>query len=148
MNRKEIIEALTNLIQLDIDVVHAYDQAIKAVDDPIIKNRLRTFQAEHSDHIDGLSAKIEALQGKPANQSGRSKDAKGFVMEAFTIIRSFTGLKGALSAMKTTEEISNRYYGDIVSRQMPTEVKEMLREYFTQEKIHLEYIVNNLQSLP
>jgi hypothetical protein len=56
-------------------------------------------------------------------------------------------LKGALQAMKTTEEITNRYYGEVVSWEAPPEVKEVLRKYFSEEKIHLEYITSNLQAL-
>jgi hypothetical protein len=40
MNEKNRIEALSNLVQLDIDAVYAYDQALKEINDPIIKDRL------------------------------------------------------------------------------------------------------------
>jgi hypothetical protein len=72
---------------------------------------------------------------------------KGYLIEAFTAIRSFSGLKGALKALKTTEEITNRYYGEVVSWEAPTAVKEVLRKYFSEEKVHLGYISNNLQTL-
>ena len=93
MNEKNLIEALSNLVQLDIDAVHAYDQALKEIDDPIIKDRLLKFQDDHRNHISGLSKQIEELGGQPPEQS---QDIKGYVIEAFTAIRSFTGLKGAL----------------------------------------------------
>ena len=144
MNEKNLIEALPNLVQLDIDAVHAYDQALKEIDDPIIKDRLLKFQDDHRNHISGLSKQIEELGGQPPEYS---QDLKGYVIEAFAAIRSFTGLKGALSAMKTTEEITNRYYGEVVSWEAPPDVKEVLRTYFSEEKIHLDYITNNLQAM-
>ena len=49
--------------------------------------------------------------------------------------------------MKTTEEITNRYYGEVVSWEAPPDVKEALRTYFSEEKIHLYYITNNLQAI-
>ena len=49
--------------------------------------------------------------------------------------------------MKTTEEITNRHYGEVVSWEAPSEVKEVLRTYFSEEKIHLDYITSNLQAL-
>ena len=125
MNKKNLIEAILNLVQLDIDAVHAYDQALKEIDDPIIKDRLLKFQEEHRNHIGGLSKHIEELGGQPP---AYSKDFKGYVIEAFAAIRSFTGLTGALKAMKTTEEITNRYYSE--------------------EKVHLDYIISNLKALP
>jgi uncharacterized protein (TIGR02284 family) len=141
---KELIEALSRLVQLDIDAVHAYEQAVKEIDDPIIKERLLKFQSDHRRHISGLSEKIEDLGGQPPEPS---RDFKGFLIEAFTAIRSFTGLKGALKALKITEEITNRYYGEVVSWEVPTAVKEVLRTYFSEEKVHLDYISSNLQTL-
>ena len=76
---------------------------------------------------------------------GRSQGPRGYVIEAFAAIRSFTGLKGALSTMKTTEEITNRYYRKVVSWAVPPDVKEVLRKFFSEEKIHLDYITCNLQ---
>ena len=135
---------MSNLVQLDIDAVHAYDQAVKEINDTIIRDRLLKFQDEHRNHISGLSKQIKNLGGQPPE---RSQDLKGYVIEAFTAIRSFTGLNGALNAMKTTEEITNRYYSEVVSWEAPTEVKELLRTYFSEEKIHLDYISSNLKAL-
>jgi uncharacterized protein (TIGR02284 family) len=145
MNKKDLIQTLSNLVQVDIDAVHAYDQALKEIDDPIIKERLLKFQEDHRDHIGGLSKHIKELDGQPPTHS---KDFKGYVIEAFAAVRSFTGLKGALKAVKTSEEIANRYYSEVVSREAPANVKEILRIYFSEEKVHLEYITNNLKALP
>ena len=144
MDERILIEAMTNLAQLDIDAVHAYDQVLKEIDDPIIKDRLLNFQEEHRNHIRGLSKHIEDLGGQPPEQS---QDFKGYVIEAFSAIRSFSGLKGALKAMKITEEITNRHYGEVVSWEAPSEVKDVLRRYFSEEKIHLDYITSNLQAM-
>ena len=144
MNEKDLIAALSNLVQLDIDAAHAYYQAIKEIDDPIIRDRLMKFQEEHRNHIDVLSKQIVGLGGQPPQPS---KDFKGYVIEAFAAIRSFTGLKGALSAIKITEDITNRYYGEVVSWETPSEIKEVLRTYFSEEKIHLDYVVSNLQAM-
>ena len=144
MDKKNLIEALSNLVQLDIDAVHAYDQALKEIDDPIIKDRLLKFQDDHRNHISGLSKQIENLGGNPPEQS---QDFKGYVIEAFTAIRSFTGLKGALKAIKSVEEITNRHYGEVVSWEAPAELKEVLRTYFSEEKVHLEYLTSNLRAL-
>ena len=78
---------------------------------------------------------------------GRSQDLKEYVIEAFAAVRSFTGLKGTLSTMKTTEEITNRYYRKVVSRAVPPDAEEVLRKFFSEEKIHLDYITSNLQAL-
>jgi len=141
---KELIKALSDLVQLDIDAVHAYDQAIKEIDDPIFKERLLKFQDDHRNHIIGLSEEIRKLGKQPPEES---MDFKGYVIEAFAAIRSFAGLKGALKSMKTTEEITNRYYSEVVSWEAPEAIKELLRSYFSEEKIHLDYITANLKVL-
>jgi len=143
-NEKDLIKAMSNLVQLDIDAVTAYDQAIKEIDDPIIRERLLNFQDDHRKHISGLSEEIRKLGKQPPEGS---MDFKGYVIEAFAAIRSFTGLKGALKSMKTTEEITNRYYSEVVSWEAPDAIKERLRSYFSEEKIHLDYITANLKVL-
>jgi uncharacterized protein (TIGR02284 family) len=144
MKEKDLVEALSKLVQLDIDAFYAYDQAIKEIDDPIIRDRLQKFQVEHSNHIGGISKQIVTLGGQPP---GPSKDFKGYAIEAFTAIRSITGQKGALRALKIAEDITNRYYSEAVSQETPPEIKELLRTYFSEEKVHLDYITINLQAL-
>jgi uncharacterized protein (TIGR02284 family) len=144
LNEKVLSEALSKLVQLDIDAIHAYERTVKEIDDPIIRERLLTFQDEHRNHISCLSRQIEDLGGQPPDQS---QDFKGYVIEAFAAIRSFTGFKGALKALKTIEEITNRHYGEIVSWETPSAIKEELRTYFSEEKVHLDYITINLQAL-
>jgi hypothetical protein len=135
---------MSNLVRLEIDAVHASGQVVKEVDDPIIKERRLKFQEAHRYHISGLVKHIENLSGQPPE---RSQDFKGYVIEAFAAIRSYTGLKDALKAMRTTEDITNRYYGEVVSWEAPSEVKESLRTYFSEEKIHLDCIISNLQTM-
>jgi uncharacterized protein (TIGR02284 family) len=144
LKKKELIETMSKLVQLDIDAVKAYDQAVKEIEDPVIRDRLLKFQEEHRNHIEGLTGQIVYLGGQAPDQS---MDFKGYVIEAFTAVQSFTGLKGALAAIKTTEEITNRHYGEVVSWEAPSAVKDLLRTYFSEEKIHLEYITSNLQAL-
>jgi hypothetical protein len=56
-------------------------------------------------------------------------------------------MKGALKALKNTEEIKNRLYGEVISKSVPDPLKEILREHFTDEKIHLDHIDSNLEAL-
>ena len=106
-NKKELIKALSNLAQLDIDAVHAYDQAIKEIGDPIIKERLVQFQKEHRNHISGLSRQIKDLGGQPPE---KSKDFKGYVIEAIAAIRSFTDLKScAVPSVENKNEVKNSW---------------------------------------
>ena len=48
---------------MDIDAVHAYDRALKEVDDEIIQSRLNEFQKQHRDHIRVIFEQIRAAGG-------------------------------------------------------------------------------------
>jgi hypothetical protein len=90
MEKEDSIKALSDLVQLDIDTVHAYDQAVGQIDDPIIRDRMLGFQSSHQHRIGALAAKIESMGGQP---SDHTKDVKGYVMETFTAI--FTRLQSS-----------------------------------------------------
>lgn len=75
------------------------------------------------------------------------KELKGYVIEAFAVLRTAVGMKSALKALKTAETIACRYYGQIVSKETPSALKDRLRKHFSDKKIHLEYINNNLKVL-
>jgi uncharacterized protein (TIGR02284 family) len=144
MKEEDLIEAMSKLVQVDIDAAHSYNQAIKEIDDEIIRRRLEDFRQDHLHHIVALSEVIQTMGGQPPDLS---PDFKGFVIEAFATLSSFIGMKAALKALKATEEITNRYYGEIVSEEAPGSIKEMLRKHFSDEKIHLDYIRINMQAL-
>ncbi len=144
MAQAEMIKNLNSLIQLDIDAVHAYDQAIKNIDDPVIRDRMADFRGDHQSHITDLSALVRKMAGAPP---AFSPDFKGFLLQGFTAIRSATGTAGALKAMETNEKLTNRTYSDAVGWNWTPEAKVMVEKNFSDEKRHLEYIQLNLQGI-
>jgi len=144
MEKNELVEMLKKLIQVDIDMVHSYNQALDEVSDHVIHSRLTAFRDKHQKHIAALSDEIRSLGGQVPEPN---KDFKGYIIEAFTTLGTMAGMKGALKALKTAEEISNRYYEKVVPITVPPALKEIIRKNFSDEKNHLEYIRNNLQVL-
>lgn len=144
MEANELIEMIKELVQMDIDTVHAYNRALDEISDKILHSRLAAFRDNHQKHIADLSHQIRMLGGQAPEPT---RDFKGFILEAFTALRIATGTKGALKALKTVEEITNQYYGNVVSETVPETLKDMLRKYFSDEKIHLDYISRNLHTL-
>lgn len=140
MKVEETIEALQKLIQVDIDTIHAYNQAIDAITDRVILARILKFRNHHETHVRQLANEIRKLGDEPP---AFKKDFKGYVVEAFTALGTITGMNGALKALRLTEEITNRYYGEAVSLKLPPPVKKIIRQHFTDEKIHLAYINSN-----
>jgi len=144
MTRDEILSQLEKLIQLDVDATHAYDQAIKNVDDQLIKDKLIQFQGDHRRHIDLLSAKVLEMGGTPPELTS---DFKGFFISGFTALRSLTGTKGALEAMETNEKLTTNKYQDAVKMVWPTDISSIIQANLADEQRHLSYIREAVQTV-
>ena len=137
MTRDEILSQIEKLIQLDVDATHAYDQAIKNVDDQTIKDKLILFQGDHRRHIDLLSAKVLELGGTPPELTA---DFKGFFISGFTALRSLTGTKGALEAMETNEKLTTSKYQDAAQLVWPSDVSTIIQSNLADEQRHLSFV--------
>jgi len=137
MSHQETIDTLKDLIQLDFDASRAYDQAIDEIDVPTIRNQLIEFRADHERHISNLSALLRQMGEAPPEQS---RDLKGFFIEGFTAVRSMTGTEGALKAMQTNENLTNKRYNQAMKVTMPNEVADQVERNFQDEQRHIQYI--------
>jgi uncharacterized protein (TIGR02284 family) len=145
MNTQEIIEKLNSLIQLDVDAVGAYEQAIQRIDAPLIRSEIIRFQGDHKRHITDLSDLVQRLGGKPIETS---PDLEGFLIEGFTALRSITGTEGALKAMKGNEELTNKRYEDALHLVgLPDDVLNVIRRNRGDERRHLTYIERSLEEM-
>jgi len=144
MTRDEILNQLEKLIQLDVDATHAYDQAIKNVDDQVIKDKLILFQGDHRRHIDLLSAKVLELGGTPPELAS---DFKGFFISGFTALRSLTGTKGALEAMETNEKLTSSKYQDAGKLAWPTDLSSLIQSNLADEQRHLSFVREAIATL-
>jgi uncharacterized protein (TIGR02284 family) len=141
-----VIEVLSDLVQLDVDATYAYEQALKQIDDKKIYADIEGFRDDHLRHIDELSALIKELGGTPPD---KSRDLKGFVIEGFTALRSVTGTKGALSAMEGNEKLTNKNYQSAIddNPDFSTRVMNLLKKNYGDEQRHLHYIQSTLKKL-
>lgn len=137
MNTEDIIKELSDLAQLDIDAFHAYSQALKNIDHQTISNQIKDFQNDHMEHINVLSREITKMGGQAPEFS---QDFKGYLIEGFTSLRSVTGTEGALKAMKMNETLTNKTYESAVNKEFPAEIKTILEKNYGDEKRHLKYI--------
>lgn len=142
MNEK-IISVLNDLIQLDIDAVHAYGQAIDNVEESVVRGRLLEFQNDHERHIRELGQAVLDQGGTPIEHK---RDFKGFLIEGMTAIRSATGTKGALKAMRTNEVLTNRQYDKALEEALPPRVRDLVMRNRDDERRHLQYIDSCLSS--
>lgn len=143
MENRELAKNLCQLIQLDIDAVFAYEQAIERVEVLEIKEQLRFFQGDHERHIADLSNYVVALGERPPE---RSRDFKGFLIEGFTALRSVTGTEGALKAMQSNEKTTNKQYDEALSWELPADARAIVERNYEDEKRHLRYITEALEA--
>jgi len=70
---------------------------------------------------------------------------KGYILDVFTKVRSFTGTEGALKALRTGEETTNRRYGKAVTMDFPDRIKTLVDKNYRDEQLHLSYIEQALK---
>ena len=134
---KKLCTKLSELCQLDIDAVRAYRQAILAVDVPLVRERLESFQEDHERHVMDLSQVIRDFGEEPPADA---PDLKGFFLAGFTAVRSMTGTAGALKAMRGNEILTNKTYEEALAWDMPENIRELIERNFDDEVRHLSFI--------
>ena len=141
MDSSGIAKKLATLVQLDIDAVHAYEQAIENITESAIRDMMTKFRNDHQRHIEALSPEIEALGETPPEYS---PDFKGYLISGFTSLRSMTGTEGALKAMQANENFIKIKYNEAIKWQLSPSIMGIVEKNFRDERLHLEYIENIL----
>jgi uncharacterized protein (TIGR02284 family) len=146
MEKKEILKLLESLVHVDIDAWHAYGQAMEKIENALeIRKKLEDFRGDHHRHVTELSGKIVALGGIPPEFS---KDFKGHLIDGFTALRSITGTQGALSAMRSNEQLTNRKYAKALEEKgLPSDIRTVVENSYADEQGHLQYIEDRLDYL-
>jgi uncharacterized protein (TIGR02284 family) len=146
MDNQKVVELLADLAQLDIDASHAYEQALKNIDQEEVYRHIDMFRNDHLRHIDELNSLIEKYDGEPVENT---QDFKGYLIEGFTSLRSMTGTEGALKAMESNEVLTNKNYKNALDKAttVPEDVKKLLQANYGDEQRHLDYIRNTLKRL-
>lgn len=131
----DVVRELNNLIQLDVDAIKAYDQAIEACEHASVKMKLTEFRADHQRHVTDLSAHVRALGAQPEVK----QDLKGYLIEGFTAITSI-GTHSALVAMQGNEMLTNSRYQAALKMDLSPELRVTLEKNYSDEQRHLAWI--------
>ena len=137
---RDVVGDLNNLIQLDVDAIKAYDQAIEACEHASVKIKLTEFRADHQRHITDLSAHVRALGAEPEVK----QDLKGYLIEGFTAITSI-GTHSALVSMQGNEVLTNKSYQSALKKDFSPEIRATLERNFSDEQRHLSWIKEALR---
>jgi hypothetical protein len=141
MTNQEIADALTELIQLDIDAVLAHDRAIAAIGEGAVAAQLATFKLDHQRHVLELSKLLLAMNRTPP---GERADLKGTLLGGVTALRARLGTEQALEAMRSNERLTTSTYARAVARPLPEDVLEVVRRSYADEQRHLGWIERTL----
>lgn len=146
LTTRETADRLGYMAKIDIDASAAYAQAIKNIDedDLDIIERLEQYRADHERHINVLSDLIKSLGETPPE---RNRNFKGFIIEGFTAIRSMSGTEGALRAMETNEKLTDDRYDEARKWELSPEITGIMEEFYSDEKTHLTYIQDVLDTI-
>jgi uncharacterized protein (TIGR02284 family) len=140
MDTAKLVDKLNDLIRLDVDAIHAYDQSISACKMEEVKQGLGDFRADHDRHVRELSDCVRGLGGEPDVR----RDLKGFFIGGFTAIVS-QGDHSSLVAMQTNEELTNSYYRRALEMEdLSPEVRSLLEKNYADEQRHLAWIKDQI----
>lgn len=141
--RGSTCDHLSKLIQLDVDTVYTYREALLHATDPAVRSDLHAFLADHEQHVRELSVVVRDLGGMPIELR---RDFKGAVLEGMTRLRSRSRF-GALRAMRTIEKLTNRAYHRAAQVAMPPIGTAIVMEYLAEERHHLASIEAHIARL-
>ncbi len=143
-NNEETIKKMNELIQLDADAILLYDKALEHIDDSRVKDDLESYKADHERHVGELTKVVFDLGG-PAPPVDR--DLKGTILMALTAMRSETGTKGALKAMRSNEKLTNKRYDEVAGMELPAPAAAVVATGLADERRHLAGIEAHLERL-
>lgn len=137
--KKEQIEELNELIEIEADALELYDEAFGHIADPHIREALEAIEADHERHVADLIQLVLDLGGKtPPPPAGR--DVKGTVVRAKHALRSATGTRGAVKALRTDEDLTRKTYEKAADVALPEPLAEVITRNLHDERRHLAII--------
>jgi hypothetical protein len=144
MTKDDLLNQLEDLIQLEVDATHAYDQAITAIDEQELKEKLIVYLGDHHRHIELLSAQVQELGGPPPELSS---GFRGFLVFGSAALRSLSGTKGALEAMEINENRSCSSYLNAGKLDWPGQIRSIILANLADEQRHLAFICEALTTI-
>lgn len=142
---QDVVDQLNDLIALDFDAAAAYESAISRLNDAQVKSRLQAFKGDHDRHIRELSDLCRTYGGEPRKKG----DMMQLLTQGQVVIRSLTGDKGILQAMKSNEDQTNSYYEQALQKEgLPADVRTLLEKNLGDERRHRAWIIEQLNRMP
>ncbi len=140
----DVIERLQALAHVEIDATYAFETAIGRLESDEVTDCLVTFRDDHAAHVVEISSLIYGYGGKPPRPV---RDWKGFLLEGAMHLRSVTGAKDALMALRLVETLALRFYGDLLDLDVPLDLRRTLERHRDSNQGHLLAIERRLENI-
>lgn len=139
---QNVAEKLGDLLKLDVDAVHAYNEAIEKIEAQELRSHLSEYRDDHQRHVTELT---QLIRGMGEEAPSPKPDAKGLLIEGMTKLRSSMGDEQAMKAMHQNEEITNRAYEKAAQQTYwPPEAMRVIEHGLADERRHIAWIEQQL----
>jgi len=128
---------LSDLMSLEHDAIAAYEEAVKRLDGPSLKEGMQGLLSDHQSHLAELDKIMHGMgQNTPSDGAAKKMLTQGKVMAADVI-----GDKAILNAMKSNEQDTNTAY-DRATRMtgIPEDVMAFLQRARDDEARHKAWL--------
>jgi hypothetical protein len=137
MEAADIINRLVSLLKLDVDAVHAYEQALEKKELEFMSNQLMECRENHFSHALELKSIILKYGGDVPRLSS---NFEGFMIRGFTEFDGLFGLDSILDAMSKNELLTNSTYDNVFEMDLPKEIYELVVKNRQEERQHLRFV--------
>ena len=139
-----VVDMLNELIELNYDILHAYEAAIGRLDNAKHQDQFTVFKDEQDRQIRDLDSVIRKLGAKPAV----SASVKQVVTVGKVAFADILGDKAVLEAMKSNVGDMNKAYKRAVARKdLPPEAVSVIQAALDDERRQHEWLEKTIAVL-
>jgi hypothetical protein len=147
-----LVVELNDLVQLDLDAVHAYTLAIALVADRSIGKTLEGFRADHERHVRALSDLVRTAGGRPAAVPHVPTGLFKLMVQA---AGAAGGTRGVLLALQANEAQAQEKYArhataartSTAAEHRPSEVVAVLQRHAADEQAHYAWVTKAVAAM-
>jgi rubrerythrin len=140
--QSNLLDAIYDLIELDLDAIEAYKVAINNLQRPEFKSKLNEFMHDHKNHVRDLSGFLRKQGKKPPLEPS----TKQWLTKGKVVLANIFGDNAIIKAMISNEEDTNTAYERMCHRDdLNTECKNILTSGLDDERRHKKWLEDNLQ---
>jgi hypothetical protein len=137
-----LLADLTDLLQLEFDALASYAVALAGLRRPDLRATLEAFRRDHEQHVQSLSAQIQALGGIPLSLP---HIPTGLLKLGVQTVGLLGGDRAVLLGFVSNEWQSREKYARYAARPYPTAVAVLLERHAADEARHYEWAIGALE---